>query len=779
MRVFVRFGFIVSFLFFCCTCDPVTFSIPLQKHPNIVLITIDTLRPDHLGCYGYNATKEKNISPNMDSLANDGVLFENCFVQCPITLPSHTSILTGLNPTRHNVRDNFYYALEPDFETLAEILKSNGYETAAIIGAEPLKKSVREGYGLSQGFDHYDDALPTQEEEFEIFFPERSADEVSNLAIHYVQKRGQKKEPFFLWLHYFDPHAPYNPPSIHNHFASPCGEAYKKYAGEVNFTDFEIGRVLKTLDLSNTLIVLTADHGEGLGEHDEESHGTFLFDSTLRVPLIFSWKGKLFPKKVTQQVRSIDIAPTVLDLCAIPSFSQKKNNMDGQSLSTVLQKQNQGKEPESYSETFYGFQNFNWKVQRCLRNPNYKYLEGLKNEPLLFDLKADAQENKPQKAEGDALAGMVSRLKSIVEEEEAYKKDLLKEWNEQFSGGTYWTIPPAPLDGSTVNPEAPLTKLLIQMNRALNLAEAGQYQESLQECDAILKQDPKNIAILNLKAKLLSSEHLKEYYQGAEIFRELRQLRPELIKVCTHGIIHNYIRLSKFESAKKEIEYLQERKEQDYQTYNFLAFLQLEEGAPEKALKTLELSYENKPHKNPICEYYRSQAYFRLGRFDEAIDTLNHCLSDNENFTLGFQAKEAYLRQMLKEGIEAISEKRFLDAELLFQKSLKLGDTVHARYYLALAFIQNKKKSAATELLMQLVEEHPDYYDAYFYLGFLHLEANRFHEGTEYLKTSITQFKNCYEDHRQETIALLTQLQKHLPQHELMNSWTELLNQFK
>ena len=266
---------------------------------NVLLISIDTLRADHLGCYGSKETKTVNI----DSLARNGVLFKNVVSPAPFTLPSHVSLMTGLIPPAHGVQDNGGFYLNKNINTLAEIFHSKGSSTAAFLGAFPLDSR----FGMDQGFDLYDDTYPTVNNVNEITMPERSAETVTGAALQWLQTK--KSGKWFAFIHYFDPHFPYR-------------DSYKK---EVERVDEQLGKLLGFLRENKldqkTLIVLTADHGESLGEHQEQTHGIFAYESTLRIPLIFS---PFQPKQIETRVRLIDVAPTILDLQSLsfPSRTQ-------------------------------------------------------------------------------------------------------------------------------------------------------------------------------------------------------------------------------------------------------------------------------------------------------------------------------------------------------------------------------------------------------------------------------------------------------------------------
>ena len=270
---------------------------------NVLLITVDTLRPDRLSCYSPKYVK----TPAIDALAARGVLFENAFAHCPITLASHASILLGVTPFTHGVGDNSKGKVPASFPTMATALKAQGYATGAFIGAFPLETR----FGLARGFDIYDDAFPARKENAS-FYAERRADAVVDAALAWL---GRQRGAWFCWIHVFDPHAPYAPPEPYaGRFASD------PYSGEAAYVDDQLGRLFAALarraDAGDTLTVLTADHGESLGEHGEMTHGYFAYSATLRVPLLIAWPG-VKPGRVAADVSHVDIFPTVCDLTGL------------------------------------------------------------------------------------------------------------------------------------------------------------------------------------------------------------------------------------------------------------------------------------------------------------------------------------------------------------------------------------------------------------------------------------------------------------------------------
>src|SRR5947208_10135113 len=290
--------------------------------PNVVFITVDTLRADHLGCYG-----DKQIrTPNIDALAADGIRFERAYAAVPVTLPSHTVIFTGTYPMLSGVHDFAANKLSPNQPTLASVLKDNGYTTGAIIGSAVLDSR----FGLNHGFDFYYDHFDFNRlQESNLDEMERPGNIVADLTLDWLSKNYQKK--FFLWMHLYDPHYAYHPPA-------PYGAHYhaRPYDGEIAFADAQVGRLIEFLKSKslyrNTLIVLSGDHGESLGEHGEKTHGFFIYNATLHVPLIIHLPGDIHARTVQNLVNLADLMPTVLAALDVQIPAQ----VQGQSLLPLI-----------------------------------------------------------------------------------------------------------------------------------------------------------------------------------------------------------------------------------------------------------------------------------------------------------------------------------------------------------------------------------------------------------------------------------------------------------
>lgn len=343
--------------------------------PNVILISIDTCRADYLSCYGY----PKKTTPNIDAVADQAVLFENVISPVPLTLPAHCSMLTGTIPPHHAVHDNYDYWLDGSSITLAEILRDNAFATAAFVSAFVLDSQ----FALNQGFDTYYDHFEQQADQFQA--NERRADQTTRLALDWLEN--QKRENFFLFLHYYDPHTDYDPPEP---FASKFAD--NLYAGEIAYTDHYIGKLLQKLKLldifDSSLIIITSDHGEMLAEHGEDEHGYFIYQSALKVPLIFKLPGQHTPQRIKDIAGLVDIVPTVCGLLGIAPPTP----LHGRDLLPRLQNTGVASEErhiyaESLYPTKYGGNSLLGLVGR-----RYKYIQTTR--PELYDLQLDTAESE-------------------------------------------------------------------------------------------------------------------------------------------------------------------------------------------------------------------------------------------------------------------------------------------------------------------------------------------------------------------------------------------------
>src|SRR5580765_1087203 len=488
-----------------------------QQRPDVYLITIDTLRADHVHSYG----DEDIQTPALDDLARHGIRFAQAFTPSPITNSSHASILTGLLPSGHGVTD-FARPLASESPTWAEFLQKSGYQTAAFIGAVILDSKAL-APGLDRGFDFYDNFPERTQTKSRWGRVERRGTEVVRRAEAWQD--GHPRGPHFVWVHLYDPHDPYEPPA-------PYSRQYKDrlYDGEIAFADSALANFVGHLKqrgwYENSLIIVVGDHGEGLGEHHEQTHGIFLYDSTLHVPLILKLPGRSAGSVIQSQVRTTAILPTVLDLLSIPS----PQTLDGQSLKPYLSGH------ESVSRTLFGETDyplhFGWAPLRAVRAEGFKFVEAPR--PELYDLNTDPGELKNTYVPWDAT---VQRLRKILAEERAQKPPMAP------SGGTVGVatldelqalgyLGPADSRSSTNVPEPsllpdPKDKIEQQnlLHSAMMAAEDGRYSDAQVGLEKVLALDPGSQTALMQLGEL--ELHAGQYEKATEYLKRARALRPE------------------------------------------------------------------------------------------------------------------------------------------------------------------------------------------------------------------------------------------------------------
>jgi arylsulfatase A-like enzyme/Flp pilus assembly protein TadD len=506
--------------------------------PNILFIVVDTLRADHVGCYGYNKIK----TPNIDSLAELGTRFDRVVAQVPLTLPSHASFMTSTWPEYNNVKDNGD-KLSGSAVTLAEVLRDNGYVTGAFVSTFVLAHR----FGIGQGFDAYDDDVErvTPGHVIRLMNEERTADKVSARAVSWLENNKDKR--FFLWVHFYDPHAPYVPPS-------PYKEMYSKapYDGEIAFTDENIGRILAALrDLGldrNTLVVLTGDHGEGLGDHGEEGHGLLLYDSTLKVPLIFSYPGVLPERTVRTQVRLIDIMPTILDIAGV----RKNGEIQGKSLLAMIKGPRPSKDIPAYSESVYARKYFNRNEFRSFNNGEWKFIGAI--EPELYDMRTDSRElinvysREKKKADGleKELGTLLGKISGKTKPAVPAEKD--KETMEKLRSLGYLQGDNGKKkkDGSAMQ----LAGILEQMNAAAGMANRGTVEEAIRIYQRQLAADPENIEAMRRLGSCYKESG--RYDKAVVYFTKAAYVTPE--DAGAHADLAGMLRsMGRLNEAMKEI----------------------------------------------------------------------------------------------------------------------------------------------------------------------------------------------------------------------------------
>ena len=491
------------------------------KPLNIVLVTADTLRADKLGCYG-NETVE---TPNLDRLAASGVLFENASTSTPVTLPAHATLFTGTYPIFHGVRDNGGYYLEPDQVTLAESLQTRGYTTGAFVSAFVLDAR----FGLDQGFDRYfDDFDLSKVKNAAPSSVYRRGDEVLSEAIAWMKQRDEAA-PFFSWIHLYDAHRPYDPPEP---FKSQYrNEPWGSYDGEVAYVDALMGDLMSWLEdeglMETTIVAFVADHGESLGDHEELTHGFFVYDATMRVPFIVRTPyDALRARRIRAQVRTIDLMPTLLELVA----ADVPDSVQGASLVPLLTGRSDDAELTAYGESVMP-EHYGWSPLASLRTNDFHYIEAPR--PELYDLENDPYEG----------TNVATRRAAKVRELQAELDELRQRYGvEDIDERARATIDPETRDklaalgylggerSRSRDPSQPLADpkdkigLFKLIREASNDSGEGRRQEAVAKLQQVIEQDPAITEAYNILGNVYAA--LGEREKAVAAYREALALDP-------------------------------------------------------------------------------------------------------------------------------------------------------------------------------------------------------------------------------------------------------------
>ncbi len=619
---------------------------------NVVLISIDTLRADHLGCYGHPA----QVTPRIDQLAAEGVLFTQCTAAAPLTLPSHATMLTGTQPYVHGARDNGHFHLHADNVTLPEVLGRAGFATLAEVAAYVLNHE----YGLGQGFDVYHDVTVG---EGVIGIAERRGDEVCESAIRLLD--AHRDERFFLFVHMYDPHFPYQAPE------EVAAAIDDPYLAEIAFVDRQVGRLLDALAARSldrdTLVILVADHGESLGAHGERTHGVHVYDATMAVPMIWRYPGRLpAGRRVPGQVRLADLAPTVLDLLALPPLA----DAEGVSLVPLLEGRVDDDGRLAYSESMMPYHNWGYAAPRAVRQAGWKYVHA--GSPQLFDLRSDPEELRNlAAAEPDRAAALRAALEDLITEapqvvtrtaatREASAAEIARLQSLGYLGGDEHaggarselellrlaeTLPDTHEHSAEVDRmQSALRQIILQNypqavrdleevielrganaampwvygNLGLALARLGRHEESLPHYRRAVELQADNGTTLTNYA--LSLIELGRNEEAAAILRQALDVEPVL--AATHEAYGLALyRLGRIDEALAQFRAAQRISPGAAHIAARLARVLLEADRPEEAAAALDRVLAAQPENVALLEL-QAEALLRAGRGSEAMDAL-------------------------------------------------------------------------------------------------------------------------------------------------------------
>jgi len=646
-----------------------------QSDLNLVVITLDTTRADRIGAYGYKDIQ----TPNLDRLAREGVLFEDASSAAPLTLPAHSSLFTGKFPPGHGVRDNGGFFLSPNETTLADVLKHRGFRTGAFVGAYVLDAR----WGLNKGFDAYvDDFDLSKYKAISLGAIQRPGNEVVDNAVRWLEQNGASR--FFAWLHFYDPHTPYEPPE-------PYKTMYRDrpYVGEIAFTDAQVGRVISYLDshdlLNRTVVVVMGDHGESLNEHGEATHGFFVYESTVHVPLIIRapFSETRGGRRVTDVVRSVDVMPTVLEMLgiAVPS------GVEGTSVAAMMTGATRELGLESYSEAMYPLHHFGWSDLRAMRTGRYKLIAAPR--PELYDLQDDPSEQHDQFAAREALGQrMLSRL---VEREHRFGKpagtqheavDVDPDARARLAAlgyvGTFVaTSAPDEARSGLADPKDKVG-LFNKITHARDISkDDGAFEEVVAMLQQVVREDPKVIdawfMLGNIYAKVGRAREAIEYFKRA------LALKPD-DEMAVVNLANAYRQIGRDDEA----------------LVGFKRFLELDP-------------------KNSQVRYAAAEILLDRGQLSEAEQQLRQALA--------IEPKLAAARNAL--GVLALKRGDVAGAERDIREAIaEKPDVRLAHFNLALVAEERGRTDEAAAEYRKEIELHPNAsYKAWFNLGKLYAQA--------------------------------------------------------
>ena len=629
----------------------------LDDRPNLLLITMDTTRADHLGSYGYDSAR----TPTLDALARSGVKFNRFFANVPLTLPSHTTMMTGLYPPEHGCRVNGEHKLGEEITTLSEVFNNNGYRTGAFVAAFVLDSK----FGLDRGFDTYNDYdVPTSNDIYDdnIMYSYRRADRVTDAALKWLD--GQSGEPFFCWVHFFDPHHPYY---FH---PAPGKDLTDSYDQEIAFMDTQIKRLmdyLKARELDkNTIIIALGDHGEGLGDHGEDEHGLLLYNPVTRVPLIISnhdGGDSTGQKEIDALLSTVDLFPTILEIFGW----DQPVGISGESFAGVLKGVLPSKR-KIYLETEFPLTEYGWSPLAGLISGNWKYISAPREE--LYDLDNDPRE--------------MTNLAEIRKDKVSRIKDQLMELQEKM------TII-----------EATDVKLDEQSRRELeSLGYLGGSSAKMTPVGML--RDPKDaIGLRSEFISILNNVKKGDFTRAEDRLRSLIGKSPESY-TFHYKLALLLFQQQKYAKSRVEFQKLAARFPGEYKTHYNLGKTLLKLGKNDEAIKELQIAISLDDEKTPAYNNL-GIALLKTRRINEAIDAFNRSVEiDYDQVDPHNNLGNAYL-----------SLGRLAGAAVEFRRAVEIDpDFFEGRYNLGLCLTRLGKNREAAREFKETLRIRPDFLPA-------------------------------------------------------------------
>jgi arylsulfatase A-like enzyme/Flp pilus assembly protein TadD len=654
----------------------------------IVLISIDTLRADHLPIYGYQHV----MTPAIDALAGDGLVFDRAYAHSPQTLPSHVSILSGRLPFEHGVRDNVGFTVKANEATLPVLLKPLGFASAGVVSAYVMRQET----GIGRGFDYFDASLPPSSGEVAV--GELQRDGMESLAVARRWLDAQQSDRFFLFFHIYEPHAPYAPPARFRQWAP--------YDGEIAYADEIVGGLIAALKerrlYDQALVILLSDHGEGLGDHGEQEHGLFLYSETIRVPLVIKLPFQRGAgRRIAQPVQHIDLVPTILDLVHAP----QPQGLRGRSLRPLLGGGSIS-EQALYAEALYARYHLGWSELYALTDARYRFIRAPRDE--LYDLTQDPGERRNIAGDrGTTRAAMRTELDhllrgSAIQAPGEVGTDVQERLRALGYVGTQPTISPVPGSDSLPDPKDKV-QVLERYRAAIAEVQAGRFDEALAGFRAIVAENPGMADVWSEIAGLLV--RLGRTEQAVAAYKRLVEVAPQDPSALV-SVADGLLKLGRLDEARAQAALAAETipsgeirwRAKAHQT---LAMIALARKDNQQARAEAKLVRDTDPSL-PFPDFVEGLIRYNAGEFAAAVPLFEAALKKSASRTIQLADLRYYLGDSLgrlERYVEA--ERQFRDEVQLFPHSLR------ARAGLAMLYRATGRLDASNRAVESIVRISP------------------------------------------------------------------------
>jgi arylsulfatase A-like enzyme/Flp pilus assembly protein TadD len=655
----------------------------------IIVISIDTLRADHLPAYGYKKVR----TPAIDALAADGVVFERAYSHAPQTLPAHASILSGQLPFETGVRDNVGFTVKTGERLLPQMLRDRGFATGGVVSAYVLRKET----GISQGFDFFDGEMPASSPDVSIGQVQRDGAESEAIAEHWLATIGTSRA--FLFLHLYEPHKPYAPPA---RFAE-----YAPYDGEIAYADEIVGRLIKYLKThqlyDRSTVILLADHGEGLGDHGEQEHGLFVYDEAIRVPLIIKQESNTGAgRRVADLVQHIDLVPTILDLVKAPV----SGSLRGRSLKPVLEGTGRLPAPTVYSEALYARYHFGWSELTALTDDRYRYIKAPREE--LYDLMHDAGERtniadeRPQARL--ALKGALDRVAAgaKIQPPSEISADARERLQALGYVGAQTDVAAGP--GDALPDPKDKREILERYRAAVDFAGRRKWTQAIALLQQILRDDPEMADVWSQLA--VFATRMDRFELAVDAYKHYIALKPDE-PIGYIGASAGLLKLRKLDEARDhaqlavDVAPAKDRRSRA-SAREMLARIALARHDAGAAREEAALAHEEDPAL-PLPAYIEARLLYEQGKYADALAMFEEAIAD-----LKKPGSPRFAELHFYTGDTLGRLERYPEAEAEFVEELReFPQNTRARGGLAMLYQASGQPDAAARVLTDMLHATP------------------------------------------------------------------------